>query len=814
MKFFTSMMLAGSSLFVLASSANAATPATAQDSAGVQAESATTDDSTIIVTARRKDERLQDVPLTVNAVTSEELNKLNIRRFEDVVTVVPGLALANNANGIGATATVRGVNFDVNASGNNGTIEFYLNDSPISVGNLLQATFDVGQIELLRGPQGTLRGRASPSGSMTVTTHKADLSGWGGYVSATGTTIGGINANAAINIPVVKDMLAIRVSGIVDNNEADRVTSIHDPVHPYKEAHAGRVALRFDPTDSITITAMYQRLIQDSHTFPQVESQSEVISGSAASPTLVRASDRLAVADIYTQAHQTFDNLNFQAQWAFAGQKLNYAGAMNKQHFISTGPLDAGDFFAPNMPDNTKIQGQFTNTHSTTWAHELRLSSDERLFGMLDYTIGGFMQDGNFPTDLTSRTLVLFGLPAVGVGSTVVNTPVLRRGGSQEKSAFGNLTLHFGDKTEVAGGLRYIDYKAQGTLQVGANIIAAATENVHFTSTIWSASVKHRFSDDLMIYASAGSSWRPGLTAVGDFSVAPSALETSFVTLKPESSKSYEIGFKASAFDKKLRVNVSAFHQDFTNYPYRSASGVFYVSTDPNAAGTVPCVAGLCIQTVKAFNFVAAVPVHVDGGELEINFAPTRNWDISLNAAYAMGKIKDGLIPCNDYSPRDGVPDSVATVPSVTTIQTATGGGTISSCRVTQRSSLSAPLSGNFQTEYRLPISSATTGFMRGLVTVYGDSQNDPTNPVDNVKAYALVNLFAGIRDPKGAWEISLYAKNVTETGRVLTRSSTPLTTGFNVGATGFTGVTTYYGVTYTNPREFGLNVRYAFGTR
>src|ERR1700751_3048162 len=190
--------LAGASVLALASGASAQTTSAAPPT-GAAADSTLGE---IVVTARRRSEVLQDVPLSINAVTSAELSKLNIRKFEDIQTVVPGLSMTTNANGIGAIASVRGVNYDVNASGNNGTIEFYLNDAPISAGNLFQAIFDIGQVELLRGPQGTLRGRASPSGSMTVTTHAPDLREYGGYVTGTATNISAYNFNGAVNLPI------------------------------------------------------------------------------------------------------------------------------------------------------------------------------------------------------------------------------------------------------------------------------------------------------------------------------------------------------------------------------------------------------------------------------------------------------------------------------------------------------------------------------------------------------------------------------------------------------------------------------------
>ena len=88
----------------------------------------------IIVTARRRDERLQDVPSVINVVTGEQVAKLNFRELGEIQRLAPGLELTTNANGTGGNARLRGVNFDVNASGNNPTVEFYLNDAPITSG--------------------------------------------------------------------------------------------------------------------------------------------------------------------------------------------------------------------------------------------------------------------------------------------------------------------------------------------------------------------------------------------------------------------------------------------------------------------------------------------------------------------------------------------------------------------------------------------------------------------------------------------------------------------------------------------------------
>ena len=204
------------------------------------------------------------------------------------------------------------------------------------------------------------------------------------------------------------------------------------------------------------------------------------------------------------------------------------------------------------------------------------------------------------------------------------------------------------------------------------------------------------------------------------------------------------------------------------------------------------------------------MPVEVNGVEVEIGFAPTEQWNIGTTASYAKSEVQDGLIPCNDYFPRDGIPDTATTIPTVSQIRTATGGDNISGCVVDYRASLSPLWNASLQSEYRIPVSSRMDAYVRGLASFYGDSQNDPTNAVDNVDSYSLLNIYLGVRDPNGAWEVSLYGKNVTETERVLNRTSAPLATPFN----GINGVTTYRQISFTPPREFGINLRYAFGSR
>ena len=132
-------------------------------------------DNEIIVSARRKDETVQDVPMTVNVVTDQKLKDLNLFNGSDLVNVVPGLNFAPNIPGSTPTLALRGA-----AKGEAGgrldpTVQTYMNEAPVTEVLVAEALYDIGQVEVLRGPQGTLRGRPSATGAITVTTKRPNL---------------------------------------------------------------------------------------------------------------------------------------------------------------------------------------------------------------------------------------------------------------------------------------------------------------------------------------------------------------------------------------------------------------------------------------------------------------------------------------------------------------------------------------------------------------------------------------------------------------------------------------------------------------
>ncbi len=803
MKNLANLVLAGASLMAIAA------PATvmAQTSAPTAAEDGEEDlANEIVVSTRRRDEGVQDVPATVQAVTAESIDKLNLRKMEDIQAVVPGLSLVPNANGIGSVATVRGVDFNVNVSGNNGTLEFYINDGPISSNVLFLSMFDIGQIEVARGPQGTLRGRSAPSGAVNVTMRKPDLSEFGANASFTATSIDALNANGAVNIPIIKDKLAVRFGGVISGDHGSRFQPRNDALPLKNDTHGYRASVRADPFDGLLVLDfMYMNVDRISRLYDGVESANTVNSVFGASPVTLLAKDRESVDGFPREGNQGFAVYNGSIALSVAGQKLIYTGQRMRQRLISFDPSDDAGLFTNDTAGGNRF-GQPTNTFSRSTSHEVRLQNDDRIAGIFDYTIGNLRYNTSAETNLLSPTGI--GVLTPRVLAAVALTPILRPGSSQETSYFGNLTAHLGEKFELAGGLRSIKYKNQAGLFVSGVENLGFRQNATDKATIYSGSAKFKLSDSFMVYASTGTSWRPEAIAIQTAVPAPTPQQLAFLRSPPEESTSYEAGIKSKLMDDKVTFNLTAYQQKFKNYPYR-APGVGVYAINP-ANGSVVNV-----------NFVSGVPVKVTGLEAEFGFNPSDNFSFGGVIGYAKGNISNGIIPCTDLN-GDGNPDVVTAAPSAPVLSAAVGAAGVDSCTTSQRSTNAARLSASFQSEYNMDIGSQN-GYLRGLLSMQGNSQNDPVNAFDDVKKYAILNLYAGVRSQNKDWDISLFAKNVTNTFRVLARSNGPIATALRGGvplgplgtSAGSSSLTNYFGdLRLTEPREFGVNLRFSFGSR
>lgn len=812
----------------------------------------------IVVTARRRDEALQDVPQTINVVSSDTLQKLRINNASDIAQIVPGISIegsSSGSGGFGSSSSIRGVPTFL-LSNASPVVQFYLNDAPTGRGpEATRSLFDIGQIEVLKGPQGTLRGRSAPAGAITVTTRRPDMDEVGGFVNMSGTSRGNINVQAAIGVPIISDVLAIRLAGVVDHNEGSGVTSANYRADPFSRTEVLRGTLQFEPTSNVSATLMYQRLASSGRSFSQVIGPGNGLNGPVIAP-----GDRLAITDRPSRSEGTTDFVVGQVEWSFAGQKLNYVGSYRDGKSTGATPQDSANV----LPGIEYFQT--TSTPARETSHELRLSSEERIAGIFDYVVGAFYdKEVSHPTVSTSANFLTgsFGRP----GAPMIQDPLDRYTLKTainidptgiEKSAFGNVTAHIGENTELSAGGRFIEYKRHDRFSIdliGAfnalnnptanappafrlscealgglspQLAGAVTSPVYsgvcdlpiagrsiqnvdrrdkFTPLLYNVALSHKFTPDFMVYGNVGTAFRSAGPAIGITSLLTCCTQAGGPNLGSiedlifhgeEKSQAYEIGFKSTFFDRRARLNVAVFRQKFDNFFFLTQSSRYLSVTNP---------ANPAAGTVSSAEFTTDADAKVTGIDVEAGVQVTPGWNVNLGFSWSKAKLSNALIPCNDGD-FNGTVDSI-----IPTAQAFINAGTmVARCRSNESISRTPNWNLAIQSEYNAPISNKTDGFVRGSFVYYPNNPNASQNVV--IDKYSLMNMYAGIRDSENSWEVSLFANNLLNTQQVLAINPVAVVSSASVAGIFGRPSSGYQQIGYTPRREFGLAVRFAFGSR
>jgi iron complex outermembrane receptor protein len=222
----------------------------------------------IVVTATRREEKLRNVPMAVDVVTATDLAKKQIFDVKDISQLAPGLDLENN-DGRSNTATLRGIAFNPD-EGTLPTVDIYLNEIQADAQTVFTAIYDLDDVEVLRGPQGLLRGSTSPAGSITIKTKQASLTTYDGYVQASGSDRDAYNFQGAVSVPIVQDILGVRVAGLGDQNDINHVHNVTTGDSSIGHTESGRISVNFAPTDFFRSLFTYQYLRADNVQYQQV----------------------------------------------------------------------------------------------------------------------------------------------------------------------------------------------------------------------------------------------------------------------------------------------------------------------------------------------------------------------------------------------------------------------------------------------------------------------------------------------------------------------------------------------------------------
>lgn len=813
----------------------------------------------IVVTARRRDESLQDIPQTVNAVTSESIEKLNLLKFEDVQAVVPGLTLASNNTGFGAAASMRGVSFEAQTL-TSPTVEFYLNDAPAEANLVFQSMYDIGQIEVLRGPQGTLRGRASPSGAITLTTRKANLSEYGGYAQVSGTHQDSYNLQGAVNLPIFTDRLAVRIAGVYDENEYDGVRSVNSDVDPKQQTKSGRITVGFAPTDMVDASVSYQYLKRDLRSYVHVTGPGSL--GDSTNPALgagyngpaLDPEDRRSVQDEPGNLVHKYDAIDAQINWHVAGQRVSYVGAYRKQDIDSAYTVDAGNL-NPGVEVFQPVMSEYRQR-----SHELRISSEERIADKFDYTAGLFY--ANTDSDPThSQQAANYNPGALGrpdsLGTIypqyIAQTLIDRKSHIEEQSAFASVTWHITEVTELTLGGRYIVNKSDEFtgLSISPSLVSLPASLCTTFPQLGGSTATSPFPgycdipvQNLAVFAGSPNEQLAQLAQLAQLGPR---------NLNPQVNKS-----KNKPFVYNVQLS-HRFNDDFMAYANVGSSwrrgvavlGIFPVPSDPvvndlvdhppeksrsyelgfkadflddrarvNLAVYHQNYDGLIFRSTQPityigdrgagpqliqFQFINSADAVVNGVDLDAAFQITPRWNVTLAASYADGHVDDDFIPCNEgpaLNPADPQ------------------GRYINLCKSDDTISAATKWNASLQSEYSVPFSDNVDGYIRGLYTYYPKNKEQE---FFQAESYGLLNLFMGVRSPDGVWDVTLFAKNAFNEKETLTveRSLGAFADAMynyplfaNIPENGIYGKAGYLPTRITPRREIGLQVRYAFGSR
>jgi iron complex outermembrane receptor protein len=777
----------------------------------------------IVVTATRQQLRLQDVPMSVNVATGEELQKFKIFDVKDISQLAPGLELTNTT-GRNNTTTLRGVTFDPD-QGTGPAVRVYLDETPVDAQTAYTAIYDIQQIEVLRGPQGLLRGLSSPAGSITIATRKPGFDRVEGDIQATGTDRGGYNVQGGVTLPF-SDQLSIRVAGLVDGNRLNNVRDFNrNGQRSQSRTESARVTIGWRPTDSFKAYLTYQYLTADNRQFQQVIGNggnplgvygtlfgfpSAYILGSFPTDTTVRSGPALTVQDRGAVQEGVFRNqnnthfINLQADYDLGPATLSFVGAHQFTKLTIDRDLDAANAIPGYVQNSTVVTPYKVDTA------ELRLTSNNA--EGLGWGVGAFYtkqsgitlvnQDNSlFQYNVAGNALVNPSCDLIGTSSfcptgtfapftipnalplsVFVRVPV----NSTTYSFNANLSYRAGP-LKIEAGVRYSILKGVQTTQQqlsGAfntpllEIIPANLQRSDNRPVTGGATISYEVTPNLNVYGSYGHSFRSGSTKVAG----PGGVSADLIRTNPEKTDSYEIGFKGSAFDRRVNFSVAAFYQKLDGFLSRFTSIYYFSQTDQPQTG--------------GFDFNYNGNAKIKGIEGSLDLRPTPNWDLGVSAAYTHARWDNARLPCNDYA-GTGIPNTTGGVPKVT------GTGNVSYCVINDRLANTPDFSLNANTEIRFPMATVTP-FVRALMT-YTPSYNWWQSQY-RFQDRELINLYVGARSNDGKWELDLFAKNLLNQQRITNISLGQVQTNAAVKGTFSPG---YSPVNVMNPREFGATLSF-----
>ena len=558
----------------------------------------------IVVTAQKREQSRQDVPISINAFNAESIAALSAESIGDLDTFTPGLSI-NDTSVTQPSYTIRGVSTDDFGIGTEPSVGIFIDGvySARSGGSLIFFN-DVQRVEVLKGPQGTLFGRNTSAGAISIITNKP-VNKVEAIATAQLGNYGKVRGDATINVPIT-DTLYFRANGVFNRRHGYLRDEVTGERREQEHNWSGRAALRWAPSDSTDVVLAYDHDDTDKDGPASVGISKFALSQDPYGPftnDVIGNKETRILNDVSLTIRQDFGDVSLTSISAFKKFETH-----NREDEDGTG--DATRYF-----DTENIE------HNKSFYQELRLSYDSEKLNL----IAGVSYFHERATQTSAATLLtdsvdnllgaVAGFPVFtylsGLGLPVFGLPfredMNNRAANESYAAFADATYHVNDKLSVIAGLRYTHddkkftwenggfispgleaisapgalynaivgdvFPAGATISVadfyrtvlpnGGDLIFAegALEGVPFTRHEKFNDVSPRFvvqyqvDDDKLIYASATRGYKAGgynSTEINSF-------------FKPENVWNFEGGFKTELFDRRLRFNAAGYYFKYKN---------------------------------------------------------------------------------------------------------------------------------------------------------------------------------------------------------------------------------------------------------
>lgn len=584
--------------------AGAVALALAAATAGAQTEP-TTGLGEVIVTAQKRAERIQDVPVAVSVVSGYQLVDGGSVQLTDYAAFVPGMYVDSTGTPGQSTISLRGIG----PMGSSATVGIYIDEAPIGSSGIYNSTsvltfdlmpYDVERIEVLRGPQGTLYGASSIGGQLKYVTVAPRLDEFEGRVGveALDVTDGSdtdFNYGARVSFPIVKDSLGLSLSYASRDLPAyiDNIQTGEEDINEGTQEGA-RVALLWQPSESTSVTLSALRQEVDSDFNAQfMEDDTGTPLGNGLSTNLLLDEPFESQYDQYS-ATMNFElgSMTLTSVTSYSDVEYSVTADASRSFGAALGGILVDVLYTFNQKKLTQ---------------EIRLASSAE--NRFEWMVGAFYTD----EDNDVGQLVSAYDPGTGELIPGFNPLALISlpNEYQEYAAFVNGTYKFTDAFHLSAGLRY-SKNDQEFRQILTGLLFPPSDDPGESDedvVTYSVSPEWHISEDTMAYARVATGYRPGGPNVFIPGVPP--------TVDSDEMTSYEIGVKSSLAGGAVQVEAAAFFMDWDD--------IQLAVTFPNGLG------GLA-------NSGAAESQGIEGS---VSWLAGENFTVGLNAAYTEAELTE-----------------------------------------------------------------------------------------------------------------------------------------------------------------------------